>query len=73
MPFLEHNMPLLFSGFHHEVMPKSYFPPDIHGETSVEERLIRIREDIYLGAIQGMGRDRVTVGHEVGHYILLRQ
>jgi hypothetical protein len=71
MPFLEHKMPLLFSGFHHEVMPKSYFPPDTHGETSVEERLIRIREDVYLGAIQGMGRDRMTVAHEVGHYILL--
>jgi hypothetical protein len=71
LPFLEHTMPRLFSGFHHEVMPKSYFPPDIHGETEVEEQVIRIREDVYLGAIQGMGRDRMTVGHEIGHYILL--
>jgi hypothetical protein len=71
IPFLEHKMPLLFAGFHHEVVPKSYFPPDTHGETSVEERLIRIREDVYLGAIHGMGRDRMTVAHEVGHYILL--
>jgi hypothetical protein len=69
--FMEHKMPFLFAGFHHEIMPKSYFPPDIHGETSVEERLIRIREDVYLGAILGMGRGRMTVAHEVGHYILL--
>jgi Zn-dependent peptidase ImmA (M78 family) len=71
MPFLEHKMPLLFSGFHHEIMPKSYFPTDIHGETDVKEQVVRIREDVYLGAIQGMGRDRMTVTHEVGHYILL--
>lgn len=69
--FLEHKMPLLFAGFHHEIMPKSYFPPDIHGETDVKEQVIRIREDVYLGAIRGIGRDRMTVAHEVGHYILL--
>jgi Zn-dependent peptidase ImmA (M78 family) len=64
-------MPLLFAGFHHEIMPKSYFPPDIHGETEIKEQVIRIREDVYHGAIRGMGRDRMTVAHEVGHYILL--
>jgi hypothetical protein len=69
--FMEHKMPLLFAGFHHEIMPKSYFPPDIHGETEIKEQVIRIREDIYHRAIRGMGRDRMTVAHEVGHYILL--
>ena len=64
-------MPLLFSGFHHEVMPRTYFPPNIHAETAIKERVIRIREDIYHGAIRNMGRDRMTVAHEVGHYILL--
>jgi hypothetical protein len=71
IPFMEYKMHLLFSGFHHEIMPKSYFPPAIHGETAVEEQVIRIREDVYLGAIGGMGRDRMTIAHEVGHYILL--
>ena len=69
--FMEHKMPLLFSGFHHEVMPRTYFPPNIHAETAIKERVIRIREDIYHGAIRNMGRDRMTVAHEVGHYILL--
>jgi Zn-dependent peptidase ImmA (M78 family) len=69
--FMEHKMHCLFHGFHLEVMPRSYYPPDIHGETLVEEKTIRIREDIYHGAILGMGRDRMTMAHEAGHYILL--
>ena len=69
--FIEHKMPLLFPSFHLEIMPKTYFPPNIHGETEIKDRVIRIREDVYHGAIRGMGRDRMTLAHEVGHYILL--
>jgi Zn-dependent peptidase ImmA (M78 family) len=69
--FVEHKMPRVFPGFHLEIIPKSDFPPDTHGETSIKERVIRIREDIYHGAIRGMGRDRMTMAHEAGHYILL--
>ena len=69
--FVERIMPRLFPGFYLEIVPKSYFPPDVHGETLVEEQVIRIREDVYLGAISGNGRDRMTVAHEAGHYILL--
>ena len=71
VPFIEHKMPHFFSGFHLEIMPNDYFPPNIHGETAIEERVIRIREDIYHRAIRGFGRDRMTLAHEVGHYILL--
>jgi len=69
--FVELKMPLLFPDFHLQVMENTYFPPNIHGETVVEERVIRIREDIYLGAIRGVGRDRMTLAHEAGHYVLL--
>ena len=69
--FVEHQMPLLFPGFHLEIMPISYFLPDIHGETSVNERAIRIREDVYHRAIRGFGRDRMTMAHEASHYALL--
>jgi Zn-dependent peptidase ImmA (M78 family) len=69
--FIEHKMPLMFPDFHLEVMPKSYFPPKVHGETAIRERVIRIREDVYNGAISGLGRDRMTMAHEAGHYILL--
>jgi Zn-dependent peptidase ImmA (M78 family) len=71
MLFLEHHMPLLFKGFHYEIVPKSYFPPAIHAETDVENHVIRIREDVYLGAINEEGRDRMTIAHEIAHYILI--
>jgi len=69
--FVEHKMPRLFPDFNLEIVPKSHFPKNTHGETSIDERVIRIREDIYLGAITGEGRDRMTLAHEVGHYTLL--
>ena len=71
LKFLEHKMPLLFSGFDYKILPKSYFSPNTHAETSIEEQTIRIREDVYLGAYNGLGRDRMTIAHEVAHYILL--
>lgn len=69
--FIEHKMPLLFPGFHLEIMPRDYFPSNIHAETAIKEKVIRVREDVYHRAILGMGRDRMTIAHEVGHYILL--
>lgn len=32
---------------------------------------IRIREDVYDGALADCGRDRMTIAHEIAHYILL--
>jgi len=69
--FIEHKMPLLFSGFHHEVIPIDEWPSSIHAVTEIENKVIKIREDVYHGAIRDLGRDRMTLAHEVGHYILL--
>lgn len=44
--------------------------PDKHAETIPEECLIRIREDIYEGACNGLGRDRMTIAHEIAHILL---
>jgi Zn-dependent peptidase ImmA (M78 family) len=71
MELLERLMPLWFRGFSFEIMPKSYFSPNIHAETDIERKVILIREDVYLGAINGNGRDRMTIIHEIAHYILL--
>lgn len=34
------------------------------------EHKIRIREDVYNNACNGIARDRFTIAHEIGHYIL---
>lgn len=35
-----------------------------------EENTIYIREDVYERAVKGVPRDRFTIAHEVGHYIM---
>lgn len=41
-----------------------------HGVTRPELKEMWIREDVYEGARQGVGRDRFTIAHELGHYLL---
>lgn len=43
---------------------------NINGQTFPDKHIIRIREDIYEGAIHGNTRDRMTLAHEVGHLFL---
>lgn len=73
MLFLEHVMPLCFEGFHYEIVEKKELSPHIHAETDIVNRIIRIREDVYDGAVRGKGRDRMTIMHEIAHYLLLVQ
>ncbi len=64
-------MPLLFPNFSYEYVPKEEFPENKHGETDIVNHIVRIREDVYNGTINGNGRDRMTIMHEIAHYILL--
>lgn len=69
VPFLENIMPLLIPGFTLEIVPKEEMGTK-HGETYPSKKLIRIREDVYLNAVAGCGRDRLTIAHEIGHLLL---
>ena len=64
--FLENILPILVPDFQLEILPEKEMG-NKHGETYPSKNLIRIREDVYLRAVQGMGRDRLTVAHEIGH------
>lgn len=67
--FIELILPHIFTGFNFEVCSMSELK-NVHGLTCREENFIKIREDVYLGAINGEGRDRLTCAHELGHYFL---
>ena len=43
---------------------------DLYGFTSTKNGIIRIRESVYNGAVEGNPRDRFTLAHELGHYLL---
>ncbi len=67
--FLENILPILISDFQYEY-PAVTEMGNLHGETYPSRNLIRIREDVYLGAVAGRGRDRLTIAHEIGHLLL---
>ena len=58
-------------GFNYEITPDNTFPPNIHGDTNIRTGLIRIKQSVYDGAVTGDGRDRMTIAHEVGHFLML--
>lgn len=62
-------LPLALPGFSLEVCDRAEMGTD-HGQTFPEERLIKLREDVYDGMCRGLGRDRFTGAHELGHLFL---
>lgn len=42
----------------------------MYGNMNTGANVMRIREDVYEGAIKGVPRDRFTLCHELGHYLL---
>lgn len=45
---------------------------DMYGTTNTGRNIMRIRRDVYDRAVQGSPRDRFTLCHELGHYLLHR-
>lgn len=67
--FLEIVMPKLFDDFNYEIRTKEEMGND-YALTYPEKKLIAIREDVYDNAVAGKGRDRFTIAHEIGHFVL---
>jgi Zn-dependent peptidase ImmA (M78 family) len=60
---------LFVPGSNYEILPADKM--EKHAEIDVVKKTIYIREDIYLGACNGNGRDRMTISHEFSHLILI--
>lgn len=43
---------------------------EIHAHFRPDTKLIEVREDVYDGAVDGNGRDIMTLAHELGHFML---
>ena len=68
---LEFKMPELFPGFHYEIVDSTEMP-DREAEMNPFEYCIRIREPIYIKAMNGDGRCRFTIAHELAHFFMHR-
>lgn len=68
---LELGFPQFFEGFVFEIGTMAEMGRN-HGLTIPSENVIKLREDVYEGVCNGVGRDRFTAAHEMGHYLMHR-
>jgi Zn-dependent peptidase ImmA (M78 family) len=61
-----------FPRFSYRIVEDRELPKDNHAYTDVLNQVIVIKESVYDGACNGKGRDRMTIAHEIGHYLLVR-
>lgn len=57
------------SDFNYEIV-EPWEMKDMYGSTNTGINVMKIRKDVYERAIQGVPRDRFTLCHELGHYLL---
>jgi transcriptional regulator with XRE-family HTH domain len=68
---LEIKLPSLLDDFYLDIREKEAMGP-LEGMVIAGKNTIAIREDVYVGACDGNGRDRFTCCHEFGHFLLHR-
>lgn len=66
-------MPIMFekSGLTVEIVSVDELPHSQHGYFDPYNHRLVIREDVYDGAYVGNGRDRMTIMHEISHFLLI--
>lgn len=57
------------SGFTLEIVDDKEMS-NFYGLTSTADGVMKIRESVYDGAVEGNPRDRFTLAHELGHYLM---
>jgi transcriptional regulator with XRE-family HTH domain len=71
MDILEFRLSSIFDGFYVDVRDAEYMG-DLEGQMLGGGTGIALREDVYIGAWTGNRRDRFTVSHELGHFLMHR-
>lgn len=56
---------------HFEVVEADELEENEHAVTDIITKTIKIRSDVYEGACNGVGCDRMTIAHEFAHFITL--
>lgn len=66
--FVEWVLPKILPGFVLDICSKEELK-NCHGLTYPDRKLMKIREDVYENAVAGIGRDRLTIAHELFHLL----
>ena len=57
--------------YDYQIAEDDELPETVQGETDVVNHIIRIRQSIYEKACDGDEYSRMTIAHEIGHYVLV--
>lgn len=65
-------MPTIYEdvGFEYEIVDDDVLTPSVQGDMDILNNYMRIKQSVYDGAYKGKGRDRYSIAHEVGHFLL---
>ncbi len=64
-------MPEYFKKFSYEIVSDDELPASKHAETDIITGHIKIKQTVYNRACAGEGRDRMTIAHEIAHYLTI--
>lgn len=67
--FVENALPVVIPDFSFIIVEDHRLKND-HALTLPDKKIMLVRESVYKGACDGIGRDRFTLAHELGHFIL---
>lgn len=57
--------------YDYQIVEDDELPERVQGETDVVNHIIRIKQSIYEKACDGDECSRMTIAHEIGHYVLV--
>lgn len=72
LEFLERIKQFFPNGPDWDVVEDHELPDGVHAQYDVSRNLISISNTVYIGASKGNGRDRMTIMHEIAHFLLIR-
>lgn len=65
------RLPDIYDGLECQIVDDAELPINVHGLTDITSKTIKIKESVYDNACNGNGRDRMTILHEIAHYLTL--
>lgn len=68
--FIEEVLVIIDKEFNYVILNDQDMPANTYAQYNASSNEMLIRESVYNGAISDIGRDRFTLAHEIGHYIL---
>lgn len=70
MEFLEHGLQSVVRGFYYDIRDDATLDNNARALAFPDKSYMLIEASVYDGACDGIGKDRMTIAHEIGHMLL---